>query len=128
MMETVILYQYERCSTCKKAVNYLESKKIPFQSISIVDQPPTTKELKQMLTHYEGAIRRLFNTSGILYREQNIKDRLPALSKKEALDLLQTNGKLVKRPFLLTKNAGLVGFKEKEWDALFQSLSTTSSK
>ena len=70
-----------------------------------------------MLSHYDGEIKRLFNTSGQVYREFGIKDKLKAMSDTEAVDLLSQHGKLIKRPFLLTKDVGLVGFKEEEWQS-----------
>ena len=98
-----------------KAKKFLEAKKIDFKEIDITMKPPMKKELKQMLSFYDGNIRKLFNTSGMVYRELNLKDKLPAMSEKEAIDLLSSNGKLVKRPFLLGDNFGRVGFKEDEW-------------
>ncbi len=108
-------YQYKKCSTCVKAKKFLDVLGVDYKDIPIVDTPPSKKELNSMLDFYEGDLKKLFNTSGVMYRELNMKDKIKEISKKEALDLLSKNGKLVKRPFLLSDNFGVVGFKEKEW-------------
>lgn len=112
------VYQYPKCSTCRKALKWLDANSVDYTTVDITEKPPTKTELKKMLAHYDGEIRRLFNTSGIQYRELKIKDRLPTMTAAQAADLLSGNGKLIKRPFLLTKDAGLVGFKEEEWRAI----------
>ncbi len=113
------LYTYKNCGTCRKAVKYLESKGLEIEAIPIRDQPPTKTDLKKMLKVYDGEVRRLFNTSGQDYRALDMKTRLPSMSVDEALDLLNQNGNLVKRPFLLTAHSGAVGFRESEWNLLF---------
>jgi len=112
------LYQYPKCSTCRKATKFLNEKGIEFDSIDITQQPPTKDELNAMLVSYDGEVRKLFNTSGVQYRELKMKDKLPSMSADEAIELLSGNGKLIKRPFLLdAKNQGVVGFKETDWEA-----------
>jgi len=113
------IYEYSGCSTCKKALKFLDQKKVSYEKIAIVDQPPTVAELKKMLGYQNGELKKLFNTSGQLYREMKISDKLPSLSEGEALKLLSNHGKLIKRPFLLTEKAGAVGFQEAEWKKLF---------
>lgn len=112
------LYQYPNCSTCRKALKYLSDNGVSFASVNIVEQPPSKRELNAMLKIYDGQIRKLFNTSGMQYRELNLKESLPTMSDSEAIDLLASNGKLVKRPFLLSDDhkSGIVGFKEALWD------------
>ena len=114
------LYQYPNCSTCRKAIKYLHEKAVSFDSINIVEQPPTKKELAAMLKLYDGEIRKLFNTSGLQYRELNLKQSLPSMSAEQAIDLLAGNGKLIKRPFLLSPDGtrGIVGFKPDAWDSI----------
>ena len=113
------LYQYPNCSTCRKAIKFLDQHGIDYQSINITEKPPTTAELKRMLANYGGNIRKLFNTFGMQYRELNLKETLPSMSDKEAIELLAGNGKLIKRPFLLNASgAGLVGFREDDWASL----------
>ena len=112
------LYQYPKCSTCRKATKFLNEKGIEFDSIDITEQPPTKLELQAMLNSYEGELRKLFNTSGVQYRELKMKDKLPEMSVEDALELLAGNGKLIKRPFLLNSNdKGIVGFKDADWEA-----------
>ncbi len=113
------IYTYAKCETCRKAAKWLQSRGLSFTEIPIRDQPPTKAELKRMLAIYKGDPKRLFNTSGGDYREMKLGEKLPAMSEAEAIDLLASNGNLVKRPFFLTKDGGLVGFKEAEWEALF---------
>lgn len=118
------VYEFSRCSTCVKALKYLDAQKIKYTKIPIVEQPPTKKELKTMLGYLQargGSLKNLFNTSGELYREMKLSDRIKAgLSESEALDLLAKHGKLIKRPFVLTKNNGVVGFKEDEWNQILK--------
>jgi arsenate reductase len=120
-MSKLRVYEYANCSTCKKALKYLETKNVVFEAIPIVDQPPTMAELKKMLTFYEGKIGKLFNTSGLVYREMRLGEKLSKMTETEALTLLSKNGKLVKRPFALSAKAGRVGFKETEWQDLIRS-------
>ena len=109
------LYQYSKCGTCRNAVKLLKELNVEYESIDITVQPPTKDELRIMLASYDGELRKLFNVSGIQYRELNMKERLPAMSDDDAIALLSTNGKLVKRPFVLDREGGLVGFKDDEW-------------
>ena len=113
------IYTYKNCSTCRKATKFLDAQGIAYTEIPIREQPPTTAELKKMLGHLDGKLKKLFNTSGRDYREQKLKDTLPTMSTAEALDLLRSNGNLVKRPFVLSKGTGTVGFKEEAWRKLF---------
>lgn len=116
------IYEYSGCSTCKKALKFLKDHGAKFEAIAIVETPPSKTELKTMvgyLRNQGGDFKKLFNTSGVLYREMKIADRLKAgMSEAEAIELLSKNGKLIKRPFLLTKDSGAVGFKEDEWKKL----------
>jgi len=113
------VYTYRNCDTCRKALKFLTAQGVEFQEIPIREQPPTKAELKRMLEIYGDDLRKLFNTSGLDYKALNMKDKLPTLSADEALNLLNQNGNLVKRPFLLTDKTGLVGFKEDEWAKVF---------
>ncbi len=112
------VYTYVKCSTCRKAVRFLEEHDIPHEVIPIREHPPIIAELRTMLGHV-GEIRRLFNTSGLDYRAMKLSERLPNMSHDEALALLAKNGNLVKRPFALTAKCGAVGFNEAEWARLF---------
>jgi arsenate reductase len=117
----VKFYEYKTCTTCQRALKYLEKKGIAYERLPIVESPPTVKELQQMLQYLKdrgGTLKNLFNTSGLQYRELKIGDKLKfGMSEEEAFELLSTNGKLIKRPFLLTSKSGAVGFQEEVWDA-----------
>lgn len=114
----VKVYEYEGCSTCRKALKFLDSRKVAYEAVPIVETPPSKAELKAMLK-FSGELRRLFNTSGVLYREMGVGEKLKAMSEADALALLAKHGKLVKRPFVLLEDRGLLGFKEDEWAAAF---------
>jgi len=118
------VYEYKACSTCQKALKFLDAMKIPYEKIPIVDQPPSLSELKQMLEYLKAdgeTFKKLFNTSGVQYRELKISDKIKAgLTEAEALKLLAQNGKLIKRPFVLAKNGGAVGFDLVVWTGLFK--------
>jgi len=116
---TVRVYEYEKCSTCRQALKFLDARKKAYQRVPIVDQPPSLTELKAMLA-FTGDLKRLFNTSGVVYREMGIGEKLKTMKEAEALALLSKNGRLVKRPFVLLKGRGLLGFKEDEWKAAFK--------
>lgn len=109
------IHIYAKCDTCRKAVKWLRANGLAFEEIPIRETPPSSDELRRMLACYEGDLRKLFNTSGQDYRALGIKDTLPSLSTDEAIALLAANGNLIKRPFLLDGDRGLVGFKEEEW-------------
>jgi arsenate reductase len=112
------VHAYEKCSTCRKALKFLAERKVAHEAIPIREQPPTVAELRQMLAHVGGEVRRLFNTSGRDYQALNLKERLPQLPVEAALELLASNGNLVKRPFALAEGRGAVGFKVEEWERL----------
>lgn len=113
------VYQYSGCSTCKNALKWLKQHALPCAEIAIRETPPSLAELKAMLAAYDGDLRKLFNVSGMDYRDLGLKDKLPAMSTAAALQLLATNGNLVKRPFAIDaqNKIHLVGFKEPEWQA-----------
>lgn len=113
------VYHYPKCSTCKKALAWLDQQGLAYTEEDIKAKPPTQKQLKEMLKFYEGELRRLFNTSGMDYRALGLKDKIPSMPEKEAFELLRSNGMLVKRPFVLGDNVGAVGFREKEWAEKF---------
>ncbi|MFI5362974.1 MAG: arsenate reductase family protein [Elusimicrobiota bacterium] len=113
------IYEYSGCSTCRKALKFLDARGVAYEAVPIVETPPSKAELKTMLS-YAGEIKKLFNTSGVLYREMGVSEKLKTLGEDEALSLLSKHGKLVKRPFVLLKDRGLLGFKEDEWKAAFR--------
>lgn len=117
-MNPVLFLEYPKCSTCKKAKKWLDENGIQYTDRHIVEDNPTAEELAQWHAKSDLPIRRLFNTSGMLYREQNIKAKLDeGMSNEDAYALLATNGMLVKRPLIIGDDFVLVGFKEPEWEA-----------
>lgn len=108
---------YPKCSTCKKALNWLNEHNIEFDQRHIVEDNPTAEELKLWHKMSDLPLRKFFNTSGMLYRDMGLKDKLPTMSENEMYELLATNGMLVKRPLLVLDDTVLVGFKESEWEA-----------
>jgi arsenate reductase (glutaredoxin) len=114
------VFTYKHCGTCRKAVKWLDANEFEYEEIPIRQQPPTRSELQAMLACYRERLQKLFNTSGHDYKALNLKERLPQMTKDEAIELLSSNGNLVKRPFLLRGNKGLVGFDENEWREFFQ--------
>lgn len=112
------VWAYQGCDTCRRTQRFLAERKIAHEVIAIREQPPGVAELRAMLAHVGGDLRRLFNTSGGDYKALNMKERLPTLSVDEALALLTANGNLVKRPFALGENRGTTGFKPEEWERL----------
>lgn len=117
--ETVTVYTYAACSTCRDAVKWLRAQGVAFREKPIRETPPNVAELRRMLGYQNGNLRRLFNTSGQEYRARGLSEKLPAMTETEALALLAGNGRLVKRPFVLGGTLGLVGFDEAAWSAAF---------
>jgi len=109
------VYTYAKCSTCRNALKWLDSKGIEYKNLPIRETPPSSTELKAMLNAYQRNIRRLLNTSSQDYRELGIKDKLNEMSPDEVFSLIQQNGNLVKRPFAISQQVFLTGFKEDEW-------------
>jgi len=111
----MILYSYEKCSSCKKAQRFLEKMGIKHTLKDISTNPPSLAELRQMLHYQKGNLKKIFNTSGNLYKEMQLSEKLQNFSLEQSLKLLSLRGMLVKRPFLLAQNFGLTGFNEEEW-------------
>lgn len=107
------LYSYNKCGTCRKAIRFLEDKNIKFELIDITENPPTKQILKAAMK--EKGMKKLFNTSGVQYRELNIKDKIKTMTESQALDLLSSNGRLVKRPIAVDKKTITVGFDIEEY-------------
>ena len=110
----MLLIEYPKCSTCQKAKKWLEANHISFEERHIVENRPTEAELKDWIKRSGYPVKRFFNTSGMKYRELNLKEELPGMSEEEQIRLLATDGMLVKRPLVIGENI-LVGFREKEW-------------
>jgi len=110
------IYVYAKCSTCRSALQWLKQHSIPHEELPIRETPPSAVELNRAVDHFDGNLRRVFNTSGMDYRAMDLKDKLPAMSRREAVKLLGSNGNLVKRPLLLGDGVVLAGFKPEEWE------------
>ena len=109
------IYCYDRCSTCKKALSWLDNKDIKYEKIDIKNNNPDEKPLRELHKKSGLPLKKFFNTSGILYREQQISEKLPSMTEDEQLKLLSTDGMLVKRPLLICDNGVIPGFKEESW-------------
>ena len=107
---------YPKCSTCQKARKWLEANHLEFTERHIVEENPSYEELKEWYAESGLPLKKFFNTSGMLYKEMQLKDKLPSMSEEEQLKLLATNGMLVKRPLIVNGNIILTGFKEAEWE------------
>ena len=110
------IIQYPKCSTCKKAVKFLQDNNVEFESRDIKENNPTAVELKKWHEMSGLPLKRFFNTSGLKYKELGLKDKLPEMSEEEQYELLATDGMLVKRPILVGQDYVLVGFKEADWN------------
>lgn len=114
----VLFIEYPKCTTCQKAKKWLLDNNIEFEDRHIVEKNPTKEELSNWLNVSGYDIKKFFNTSGLKYKELGLKEKLLTLSLDEKLELLATDGMLVKRPIIVFKDSVLVGFKEKEWSEL----------
>ena len=109
------VYQYPKCSTCRKALKWLDEHELRYEAVNIAEAPPARSTLTSALKHSGLPLRAFFNTSGESYRNGGFKERLPSLSQSEALNELAQDGKLIKRPLLIDGERVLVGFDEKRW-------------
>lgn len=112
----MLFLEYPKCSTCQKAKKWLDVHQILYTDRHIVEENPTYEELKDWHERSGLPFKKFFNTSGMVYKELQLKDKLPTMSEEEQLKLLATNGMLVKRPLVVKENCILTGFKEAEWE------------
>lgn len=117
-VQRMLFICYPKCSTCQKAKKWLDEHDLEYTERHIVENNPSYEELKEWYEKSGLALKRFFNTSGLLYREMELKNKLPQMNEEEQLKLLSTNGMLVKRPMLVDGDKILVGFKESEWERL----------
>ena len=116
----MLFIQYPPCSTCQKAKKWLDAHGLEYTDRNIKENNPSYEELKHWHTVSGLPLKKFFNTSGLIYKSMGLKDRLPAMSEEEQLRLLASDGMLVKRPLLIHENGVLVGFREAEWQKLFE--------
>ena len=114
----MLFLEYPKCSTCQKAKKWLDVHQILYTDRHIVEENPTYEELKDWHERSGLPLKKFFNTSGVVYKELKLSEKLPAMSEEEQIALLATNGKLVKRPLVVTDSFVLVGFKPDEWEKL----------
>ena len=112
----MVVLVYRKCSTCIKALKWLDANGVEYVERAIVEENPTYEELKEWYGKSGLPLKKFFNTSGVLYKEMQLKDKLPTMSEEEQLKLLATDGKLVKRPLVVGEDFVLTGFKEAEWN------------
>ena len=115
----MLFIQYPPCSTCRKAKNWLDEKGIAYTDRNIREQNPTYEELKEWYEKSGLPLKKFFNTSGLIYKSLNLKEKLPTMTEEEQLRLLATDGMLVKRPILVKDGMVLTGFQEANWEKLF---------
>ncbi len=111
----MLFLEYPKCSTCKKAKNWLESNGVEFEDRHIVENNPTADELKAWYEKSGFPLKKFFNTSGLKYKELGLKDKLPDMTEEEQINLLATDGMLVKRPLVIGDDFVLIGFKGAQW-------------
>ena len=116
----MLFLEYPSCTTCKKAKAWLQGKGLEFTARHIREENPTAEELSLWQEKSGLELKKFFNTSGLVYKDLGLKDKLPTMPREEQLDLLASNGMLGKRPIVVTEDAVLVGFKEKDWEKLLQ--------
>ena len=116
----VLFIEYPKCSTCKKAKKWLLDNNIEFTDRNIVEDTPTIEELKKWINDSKKDIKKFFNTSGLKYKELNLKEKLTNMTDEEKIKLLSSDGMLIKRPLVVTENKILTGFREKEWEEVFK--------
>lgn len=114
---SLLFVEYPKCSTCQKAKKWLEEHGVSYEDRHIKEQNPTAEELKAWHEKSGLDIKKFFNTSGMLYKEMQLKDKLPEMTLEEKYALLASDGMLVKRPLLVTEEKVLTGFREAEWEA-----------
>lgn len=112
----ITLYHYAKCSTCRKARKWLEERGIEHELVDLVTAPPSKAKLKTILSASGESVAKLFNTSGVSYREGGFKARLPTMSESEALDALAADGRLIKRPLLVGDGLVIIGFRETAYE------------
>ena len=116
----VLFIEYPKCSTCKKAKKWLLDNNIEFTDRNIVEDTPTKEELKKWIKESKKDIKKFFNTSGLKYKELNLKEKLINMTDEEKIKLLSSDGMLIKRPLVITENKILTGFREEEWKETFR--------
>ena len=116
----MLFIEYPKCTTCIKAKKYLDSNSVKYEDRHIKENNPSKEELTKWINKYKIDIKKLFNTSGMKYRELSLKEKLPNMTDEEKIELLASDGMLVKRPLLITDDKIVIGFKEKEYETIIK--------
>ncbi len=119
---SILFVEYPKCSTCQKAKKWLEAHNIEFTDRHIKEDNPTETELKLWHEKSDADIKKFFNTSGVVYKSLNLKDKLPEMSLEEKYQILSTDGMLVKRPLVIGEDFVLIGFKESQWEEVLSKI------
>jgi arsenate reductase len=119
-MSEILFYEYPKCGTCRNAKKYLDAREVSYTDIQIVEHPPTKEQLRDYLAKSGLEIKKFFNTSGNKYKELGLKDKLKDMSVEEQLELLASDGMLIKRPILVRGDKATVGFKEDEFQKVLE--------
>ncbi|MBU9710465.1 arsenate reductase family protein [Evansella tamaricis] len=117
---SLTFYQYPACGTCKKAQKWLDNNNIPYEAVHIVNNPPTKDEIKELYEKSDLELKKFFNTSGKKYRELGVKDKIKTATEEELLDILASDGMLIKRPILTDGEKVTVGFKEETFEEIWK--------
>lgn len=118
-MSQLKIYQYSKCGTCRNAVKWLQNQGYELELIPVFEQPPTPGELEQLISKSGLELKKFFNTSGEVYKELNLKDKLGDMSREKQISLLSSNGRLIKRPIVTDGNKVTVGFKEETFEKVW---------
>lgn len=116
---TITYYTYPKCGTCRKAKKWLDENAVEYMEVNIAETPPTAEQLQKFVTTSGLDIKKFFNTSGMKYRELQLKDKLPAMTDEEKFQLLASDGMLIKRPLVTSEEKVTVGFKEQQFDEIW---------
>ena len=116
----MLFIEYPKCTTCQRAKKWLDARGAAYEGRHIKEDNPTAEEIRAWAKKSGMPLRKFFNTSGLLYKSLHLKDRLPSMSEEEQIELLASDGMLVKRPILVTDDAVLVGFREAEWEHIIK--------
>ena len=121
MTKKIKIYYYPKCTTCKRALKWLKENNVECEKRDIKEQSPVFEEMKEIYKKSGLPLKKFFNTSGLVYKELKLKDKLADMSEDEQLKLLCSNGMLIKRPLVIGNDFILVGFKENEWEKVFKN-------